>query len=987
MRWLFPILVAAGLSPWTPGKCSAQPFTQVPVRGPNDWHITVPEGDEASVDIIQWPPGNRAPRALWRLKASAPSVNSESAVQFYLQFSDFGIDPVPIAKMEFIRWEWRVFNMETSGSVALRLVLEDGLGTISLGASHQYFDHPMLYFKPPERLRDESITLTEVWDLLDDTDVRPPPDSLRVSGLEIAANYPYKQIIHFGNLSFSEARKEPLPRPARQAHLASAEGQDLVVDLDRDGTVEVITPWLAGPKLWRYDRQLAEFRRVPTQDFLSTPEDLFKVCAADLDQDGDEDLVAMTRAMNQIYIVKNTLGGFQATLMDVPLPNSKSSVYSLCLADDNQDGYPELFLSHVNTLDLNPIIQRLQGFPGCRFGPPETLRFEGDLPPDFFQAYRVSVVDFNNDGFLDVAATSPNRIGVNVFPGRGDGTYGTPFQAAAFLNSGLLRDVDYVDFTGDGFLDIYASIIKEGTDPSISGYNFAYVSHTGTQFSNATEPLNLFGSTQTEASIFANLDANPGLELLMLEDRNIVIVSGGPGFRNPPPESRTIYSSQEDIGSGQFYITDFEDDGDLEMIISLPEGPKIRRWRPPVPMSRVVIDRYGPDSNLNHEVIQIGSDVGRWSFPITRTSSVSVPGFTTAAGDSMLILSLDRADTLWAGMLQPGLNKVSLGSAWDRIKYRRRLTVEAVLVAGASPWGRGIALVLATFLIAWQGIVYYRRRNTPHTEVSWRILLESVGFASHNAQWYPPIKSLGKDLARLLKESPTQEHVPKAYLAQARSRLPKEILESLARGLREGQRLELPDLKRPMNAVDALMRLHLSSAPKAQPLYEATEDLLTSLPAVKLTLARKFSCDVEALLADYAKHFKTRSGTERCTFTWAVKDPDARRFPTRATDLFMVLDEFVENALKKRPVPTQICVTILVDYRDRVLLQVWDNGLPLATTDYDDRPGSRSGLNQLRALMAPYRGRVTLTNHPDGGVVSELSVHAPDSRSVTGASA
>ncbi|HRI14778.1 MAG TPA: VCBS repeat-containing protein [Verrucomicrobiota bacterium] len=63
----------------------------------------------------------------------------------------------------------------------------------------------------------------------------------------------------------------------------------------------------------------------------------------------------------------------------------------------------------------------------------------------------VAVADFNGDQALDIAATLTAGNAIAILPGRGDGTFGAARPAAVTTpNGGLLAG----DFTGDGFIDL-----------------------------------------------------------------------------------------------------------------------------------------------------------------------------------------------------------------------------------------------------------------------------------------------------------------------------------------------------------------------------------------------------------------------------------------------------------------------------------------------------------------------------------------------------
>jgi hypothetical protein len=72
-----------------------------------------------------------------------------------------------------------------------------------------------------------------------------------------------------------------------------------------------------------------------------------------------------------------------------------------------------------------------------------------------FTGFSVALGDFNGDGNLDIAATSPFSSTVSVLLGNGDGTFQAPQGFSAFIPC---NGVVAADLTGDGKLDLAVTV-------------------------------------------------------------------------------------------------------------------------------------------------------------------------------------------------------------------------------------------------------------------------------------------------------------------------------------------------------------------------------------------------------------------------------------------------------------------------------------------------------------------------------------------------
>lgn len=170
------------------------------------------------------------------------------------------------------------------------------------------------------------------------------------------------------------------------------------------------------------------------------------VLALDLNGDGKTDLAVSGDYGTWIYLGKGdgtfTAGTKYASLTGDCTPNAFSSTAAPCFvaADFNGDGIPDL----AAALWINGTISFLLGNGDGTFraGPPPLAI--NDTPQG------LAAGDFNHDGRLDIAVSGLSGS-VHVFPGKGDGTFGS---AATFSVGSTAAGLAAGDVNGDGNLDL-----------------------------------------------------------------------------------------------------------------------------------------------------------------------------------------------------------------------------------------------------------------------------------------------------------------------------------------------------------------------------------------------------------------------------------------------------------------------------------------------------------------------------------------------------
>lgn len=234
--------------------------------------------------------------------------------------------------------------------------------------------------------------------------------------------------------------------------------QVIAADIDGDGDLDILSTSKA-------DNKVALFRNI---DGLGTfaPEQLLRnsvdgaesLTVADFDLDGDLDVAATARDLATIYWFTNLDGMGGSFFTSTEVTTSAVAVSSVHAADIDGDDIPDLLAAIAGNDEIKWF--KNLGFPGGPFG--SFFIAAPSIPSNLVTPIDAITADIDNDGDLDIVAASEGDDSIAWFEnldGMGN------FSTARLISNTVMeaRTIDVADIDGDGDYDVLSASSQDNT--------------------------------------------------------------------------------------------------------------------------------------------------------------------------------------------------------------------------------------------------------------------------------------------------------------------------------------------------------------------------------------------------------------------------------------------------------------------------------------------------------------------------------------------
>jgi hypothetical protein len=300
---------------------------------------------------------------------------------------------------------------------------------------------------------------------------------------------------------------------------------------------------------------------LPTEGYSTGGSPHTSALVADFNGDGFADIVVPDDNFSFAYLQGYGDGTFRAAtdfFSPVPPPaTTRAFAQVIAAADLNGDGYPDFVVGNCcdSSIGVTVFLSQPDGSlsAGVNYGSSGSLT-------------SVAIADFNGDGIPDIAALNLGGDGVEIFTGKGDGTftpsgsYSTGGSNANGSKNGAFNQIVTGDFNKDGHIDIAVA--------NYSSSNVSVLLNNGTGGFLTAVPYPITGNAQTIATADVNNDgfldlvvtdyASPGFVNVLLNQKDGTFLAA--------PQSPITFAFNY---PGNIVLGDLDGDGKLDLVVTV----------------------------------------------------------------------------------------------------------------------------------------------------------------------------------------------------------------------------------------------------------------------------------------------------------------------------------------------------------------------------------------------------------------------------------
>lgn len=283
---------------------------------------------------------------------------------------------------------------------------------------------------------------------------------------------------------------------------------------------------------------------------------------ADLDMDGDLDIVTTYSLDEMAWLENDGNGNFGEP---VQLEIWAAYLRFVEATDLNADGFPDLLYGINNSGSQKEAVLWRESTGGGEFRAPEliTMGASGLGTP--------VVADIDNDGLKDIVAGSAGTDALVWLKNHGQ-SFSQP-KLIARRHNYAPNTVAVADINNDGWLDVLSGSIQ---DDAQSVSDFCFYMNDGDGSFTASTPFPTFFNPQREMEL-VDVDHDGDLDMLWVQPGFVGQSTGAIGWQRNDGDSwsESIFLINNIAEPLDVLTTDFDSDGQLEIIVSKNDAPQI----------------------------------------------------------------------------------------------------------------------------------------------------------------------------------------------------------------------------------------------------------------------------------------------------------------------------------------------------------------------------------------------------------------------------
>ncbi|MGV6851404.1 MAG: FG-GAP-like repeat-containing protein [bacterium] len=314
-----------------------------------------------------------------------------------------------------------------------------------------------------------------------------------------------------------------------------------IFDADGDGLKDVVVASAGNTRLSWYEVSQSGNLSTPANSIISnTAGTLISVGAADIDRDGDDDLLALSSSADQLKWYRNDGAGNFSVPANGVIVSTLNDAVSAMIQDVDQDGDPDIVVWQAGSSDQ---IAFYSNNGSGSFAAATSLLSEND-PLD------VAFHDLNSDGLADLLLTnSAGELKVSLASAQG------VFSASSIISTGLTdpQGLTLMDVNRDGSVDIVVAA---------SGLNSIHVfTNNGAGAFSAQGSVGSLAGVHKVMAIDYDLDGDKDL-LALLQNDQLQSINNSNGVLSA---SQTVSFAAGAVVAAR--AGDFDQDGQPDVLV------------------------------------------------------------------------------------------------------------------------------------------------------------------------------------------------------------------------------------------------------------------------------------------------------------------------------------------------------------------------------------------------------------------------------------